>query len=431
MFDAMSMTLEDSFLEDIIAHPDDDAPRLVFADWLEENGQPARGEFIRRQIGAARLSARAAGAALSADEERQLEEEKARADALLEGQGRGWDARVRRHLVGYRYQRGFIEHVTLTATLFLSQGKTLFAQAPIRQVRLEHGGKRVEEIAASPLLAALTGLELAYWRMEEAGVAELLAAPRLSGLTTLSLRCNNIGDHGVALVAGSPYLAGLTHLDLGHNDVYVEGAVALAGSPHLHCLRQLDLHFNELRQAGVAALARAPLLEPVQELDLGFNEITDDGALMLAGAPGVPLTRLVLSHSELTDAGVRALCLSSRLISQLRHLELQFNAIDNEGARILATAGLTHLRRLDLSKNRIGAGGTRALAAAPDLAGLTHLDLESNPIGDLGAAALVASPHLGRLVRLTLGSSNVSLSGREALRERFGDRLSWYGDSGG
>lgn len=30
--------------------PDDDAPRLIYADWLDDNGQPLRGEFIRAQI---------------------------------------------------------------------------------------------------------------------------------------------------------------------------------------------------------------------------------------------------------------------------------------------------------------------------------------------------------------------------------------------
>jgi len=35
--------------------PDDDAPRLVYADWLEEHGQPERAEFIRVQCELIRL----------------------------------------------------------------------------------------------------------------------------------------------------------------------------------------------------------------------------------------------------------------------------------------------------------------------------------------------------------------------------------------
>src|SRR6516165_8198243 len=38
------------FLEDIKSHPEDDTPRLILADWLQENGTPdeaARGELLR------------------------------------------------------------------------------------------------------------------------------------------------------------------------------------------------------------------------------------------------------------------------------------------------------------------------------------------------------------------------------------------------
>src|SRR6516165_5845774 len=50
----MRMGIEDAFLHDILAHPDDDAPRLIYADWLEEHNNP-RGEFIRVQCALARL----------------------------------------------------------------------------------------------------------------------------------------------------------------------------------------------------------------------------------------------------------------------------------------------------------------------------------------------------------------------------------------
>jgi uncharacterized protein (TIGR02996 family) len=41
------MDTEAAFIAAIAAQPDDDAVRLVFADWLDENGQPERAEFIR------------------------------------------------------------------------------------------------------------------------------------------------------------------------------------------------------------------------------------------------------------------------------------------------------------------------------------------------------------------------------------------------
>src|SRR5262245_43036044 len=39
-----------AFWSAIRANPDDDTPRLVYADWLQENGDEARAEFIRTQI---------------------------------------------------------------------------------------------------------------------------------------------------------------------------------------------------------------------------------------------------------------------------------------------------------------------------------------------------------------------------------------------
>ncbi len=43
------MTDEQAFLDAIGATPDDDMPRLVYADWLEERGFSDRAEYIRLQ----------------------------------------------------------------------------------------------------------------------------------------------------------------------------------------------------------------------------------------------------------------------------------------------------------------------------------------------------------------------------------------------
>lgn len=44
------MTDRAALYRSILERPDDDLPRLVYADWLEENGESERAEFIRRQI---------------------------------------------------------------------------------------------------------------------------------------------------------------------------------------------------------------------------------------------------------------------------------------------------------------------------------------------------------------------------------------------
>jgi uncharacterized protein (TIGR02996 family) len=45
----MSVATQRGFIEDIVADPDDDTPRLIFADWLDEHGEEERAEFIRLQ----------------------------------------------------------------------------------------------------------------------------------------------------------------------------------------------------------------------------------------------------------------------------------------------------------------------------------------------------------------------------------------------
>ncbi len=48
------MTTREAFIKDILDNPADDTLRLIYADWLEENGEPERAEFIRVQIELAR-----------------------------------------------------------------------------------------------------------------------------------------------------------------------------------------------------------------------------------------------------------------------------------------------------------------------------------------------------------------------------------------
>src|SRR5262245_31791010 len=49
------LTPEDyDFIRQILASPDDDAPRLAYADWLEQHGERGRAKLIRYQIEAVR-----------------------------------------------------------------------------------------------------------------------------------------------------------------------------------------------------------------------------------------------------------------------------------------------------------------------------------------------------------------------------------------
>ena len=50
------MSDAEALLRAILDAPEDDAPRLVYADWLDEHGDDARAAFIRAQVELARLA---------------------------------------------------------------------------------------------------------------------------------------------------------------------------------------------------------------------------------------------------------------------------------------------------------------------------------------------------------------------------------------
>ncbi len=41
------MNAGDALLQAVLERPGDDAPRLVYADWLDEHGESDRADFIR------------------------------------------------------------------------------------------------------------------------------------------------------------------------------------------------------------------------------------------------------------------------------------------------------------------------------------------------------------------------------------------------
>ena len=51
------MTDGDDLYRAVLDSPEDDAPRLIYADWLDEHGRPERAEFIRLQCAMDRVPA--------------------------------------------------------------------------------------------------------------------------------------------------------------------------------------------------------------------------------------------------------------------------------------------------------------------------------------------------------------------------------------
>jgi uncharacterized protein (TIGR02996 family) len=279
------MTHDEAFLLAIIEDPDDDAPRLVYADWLEEHGQPERAAFIRVQCELAHLP----------EGDPRRPELVSREWRLLEGHGQEWAWPLREAVSSWEYRRGFIEAVTVRgdagAARFISQAPALFRLAPIRHLSFRY------EAQHRSVPAGLTTITVA--EVYSVGPARLFALTRLPEMLhvrTLDLADNELDYRAALVLAAAPNLAGLKSLDLSTNCVGDEGARQIANSPHLKGLEELNLSGGEDRQADWSAIGSTR------------PNIGDEGALALANSPHLGgLKSLLLYENRLSDEAQQAL----------------------------------------------------------------------------------------------------------------------------
>jgi uncharacterized protein (TIGR02996 family) len=240
------MDSRDPLFQAILAEPDDDSLRLVYADYLEEQGEPERAAFVRVQLELARLP--------EGDERRGVLE--ARERALLKGHEAEWVAPLRKLLAGmmprWAFHRGFVEELVVEARGLLQHADAVFGLAPVRAVEVYIAGRRIEALASLPHLARLAVLRLRSNLLQDGGVCVLARSRHLSGLTSLDLAWNGIGDAGIEALAACPSLSRLAHLDLTMNRVGNAGALALV--THFPHLQSLTLYWNPIDEAARRAL---------------------------------------------------------------------------------------------------------------------------------------------------------------------------------
>jgi uncharacterized protein (TIGR02996 family) len=364
------VTEEDAFLHDIIEHPDDDAPRLVFADWLDERarrGDADRAEFIRLQCRLATLP--------WDDPERPALQQ--REAVLLAHHGNHWAGPVAKLAKGREFARGFVEKVSLGAGDFLDRADELFRLAPVCMAILSEVEHQVlRRLVACPHLARLRGLA-AHGSMRAAGARALAQSPHLVNLRGLDVNDNPIGHEGLEAIMNSRSLPHLTHLALGACRVGSVGAHMLAGSEWSTRLRALDLRGNDLEAADLRQLIESPHLKGLYRLGLWYNKLRDEGASALA---------------------------ESTLLGQLGHLSI--------------------------GNNRFGPDAIKAFASSPQIVNLQVLWLGVDSIGDEAALELACSPYLHPQAFIALWfEAGLTDPGRAGLMRLREDRVSLKFDS--
>ena len=196
---------EDAFLNAILENPDDDMPRLVFADWLEEHGNP-RGTFIRLQC------QRAALTPFDPAWKGLLSQE----SVLLKQFEAEWSRSILRLVDHVEYRRGFIEHVRVSATKLLKVADRMFRAAPVCSIRLERPD-RLAEIAESPWLARVKELDLNREHLGSKSLQALVQSEYCRSLRVLRLDHCMLHHAGIQVLASTPTLKAVQTLSLVGN----------------------------------------------------------------------------------------------------------------------------------------------------------------------------------------------------------------------
>jgi uncharacterized protein (TIGR02996 family) len=369
------MIEHEGFLRSIDEAPDDDATRLIYADWLEDYGDPARAEFIRAQVSLARLPQ-------WAPERFDLEERSL--DLLAEHRTR-WLARLPEWARGWwwEFRRGLPEFVRLSGSVFAAHAEELRSLALIRGLQFDDWSIGPEELARLTTPLRIIDLRL----LSRSGLRPFVAHLASSRLRRLSVSIS-IFDQTEPL-AEWPGLARLTELDTPSSP----DGEAILSSPHLGRLERLGLFGCRLTERAGRLLARSERLAGLRALDVSHNDLRLGD---LAGAEWPALTRF--STYLRTDAGDIRKFLASRWASGLWSLVLRER--NEESADLLAGYRPARLADLWLNNVRLGADGVAKLAAADWLSRLDRLGLWTCHVGAAGMIALSRSPNLGRLTRI-------------------------------
>jgi len=267
------MTDADALLRAILDAPEDDAPRLVYADWLDEQGDSGRAAFIRVQVQLARTPADDPAYARLAQTERNL----------LDPNRKRWSEWLPKWVRAPEFRRGFIERIQCQAKDFIAHADEVRTKTPLQGVRID-GRQQIavalfrsraleglrsltlsvnvppltwDQLANCHYLGKLTELEIRSSSHTKEMVEALVGSSSLPALRSLRLKWCTLGDEHTAWLVKHRWADRLRALDLSNNHIGPEGGLAIAGSPFLERLESLSLYGNPLSES-------APVVEKLR-----------------------------------------------------------------------------------------------------------------------------------------------------------------------
>lgn len=467
------------FLGYMVANIDEDIPRLVFADWLQEQGQEDRAEFIRVQVDRARLP----------EWDPAQVHLRIREQQLLKRYGEEWLAELPT-IEGARWEgfrRGIIAEVSFASyEAMRASAHACRTVAPVEAVTVRWprrretraGGEQIAELrelnltgragsedeirwlAESPQLATLRTLTArGLWAD---GLARLMASRHLANLKSLRLPGNDLGNAGIVAIVRAASLTALEQLDLSgrgvserYNDdpiIRSPGMEALAAWSGLATVRSLTLTGNEMGRAGLRALLRskhagglkhltlrASRLDGqavsefdsaqkgllLETLDLGENVLKDVGAEYVAVVSCLrELKMLKLDRCEVSLTGARLFAKKAKFLPGLRVLDVGHNHFGPSGLEALLDRQPEELHTLRMRDNDLLDEGAELLAKSPASDLLREVDVSGNMFGPVAAQALGETPHLRNLLALNVSDNPFGVPAAKELTDSpLGKRL--------
>lgn len=423
-------------------HPDDDTPRLVCADWFEEQGDEtsvARADFIRTQVALARL----------APTDPRQSELRARELRLLKRHAAAWCGS---HFAfkKARFRRGFIEYVHLHLTHLLHHRRQLFALEPVRDASLtgwlRASDDLVRRVAACPELANLDTLRIHHQGPHKAprgNLVLLLESPHLTRLRALRVPMLSFTADARRRFERSPVVGRLEELSLPSFDTYPNnpGPWFSDGGPpepwaNLRSLRLSEYGRNAIPLDRLCAMAfwdrlrslsvtlpihntndflarlRDRLPGPLEEFRLTSNHgplNVPDADSFFARLADTPLRVLSILNVPVSPAALEHL-LGDRSRCDLRELVLVGCGLTPDHAAVLAEAlGLRNVWSFQVGEySGLTPAAVEAVLSSPHLESVTRLSLSVPPAGAAAANALATAPGWDRLHTLELTGTGVT-----------------------
>ena len=373
------MSDEAELIVDCAAAPDDDRPRLVYADFLQQRGDP-RGDFIALQC--------AYEVARAADDDSLSVKLAKRWRKLLDEHEVQWVTGARSVLRrSMKFRRGFIEHALLDDAEELGTVMTqLRPYAPLlRAIDLQRG---LGALGRHPSLSVIDEV-VAHNVIDLADLQALERAAGRSGLRMLTCAGTGLTDLALtALVQLSQPLARLEFSLENRPSRQIPILGRLAATP----ARQ---HLRDLRIRGPATLDDVaeilPQLPQLETLVIHNGAPTAISLQRLAEAGPQLVSLEIAVHDSNVPSGVDVRSLVGAM-PKLRYLRLENLGITDAQVYWLASSKrLEQLVRLDLGDNQLGPGAV-ALCESPHAVNLRKLRLSGNPLSQADKDAIRATP---------------------------------------